>query len=184
MPITKSQKIALGFLGVAVVALVADRMTGKAAPSAQPPAASAFVEASTPVLLESTAKSDVVAATSADTLAGRLALLDQGRPHTAAVRDAFKPSAKWLAELSVAPTPALRSQVQFVATHHIKAIIEAGVHSAVEIDGSLIRVGQTIDGFQLDSVNHLSAEFSQGPAKVKLHILQDPGAGTNGSQSE
>lgn len=124
---TKSQKVALGLLGLAVVAFVVDRFVigtdettavaaanefvpaGSASPAAAGPSAAVPHSAARPAGVAATpnASPPGTATSQPASLASRLAALDQAmRLSRDSVADAFRPSAAWIAASQPPPPPA------------------------------------------------------------------------------
>jgi len=174
MKITKSQKIWLSLLGVAVVGLGANELMGTSSTVANtmaevgPIIAAATVTADAPASPVVSVKSDKSLAAFDGRVAGGLRSI----PGCAgSSRDVFTPSTAWIAPKPVAPVdlPAVRATA-FQHAHTLKAILCSGSAGNVMIDSRLIAVGQTLDGFKLVSVTASRATFAQGDSKVSLML--------------
>lgn len=184
MKLGKKQATYGAVLGLAAVAFVIDRMcfSPENAGAATTPAA---VEKPAPG--EAPAATPVVAASSAESVpAGWFAerLRAATSDSTQSARDVFSMPACWRpapkaavgpVATSAAPKPQLFGET-FRHEHHLVAVmIEAGSGRAV-VDGKLISVGASIDGFRLVSLSRQVARFVRGNEQVCLSIA-DPGNG-------
>jgi hypothetical protein len=53
---------------------------------------------------------------------------------------------------------------------NLQAVLVAGSHSIANVDGVMLRVGESIDGYRLLEVQHRSAVFEKNGAKFTLGI--------------
>jgi hypothetical protein len=184
MKLGKKQATYGAVLGLAAVAFVIDRLCFSAenAGAATAPAA---VEKSVPS--QAPAATPVVATFSAESipagwLAERLRAATPGSDQTS--RDVFALPACWrpapkVAVASVATALAPKPQLfgeTFRHEHHLVAVmIEAGTGRAV-VDGKLISIGGSIDGFRLVSLSQQAARFVRGNEQVSLSIADSGNA--------
>ncbi len=106
----------------------------------------------------------------------RLRALAQTQPETTDVRDAFRPSSSWLAEMrradraqgSGADAAPRRS-----FDHRLVAVMVDGQGGMAIIDGRCLRVGQTMDGFTLVRLGKNSAVLQANGRKVELTLDRD-----------
>ncbi|MFO8012812.1 MAG: hypothetical protein R6X20_05835 [Phycisphaerae bacterium] len=184
MTLTRSRKIILAVLAVAVVALVVDRLV-LAPPASGPKHARA---APTPSPADTAAKTRATpspaAATPSETV-GRPALAErleataerfQLDPET--LRDGFVPSQAWLVDL-VEPAPeaapeAVETQAspaeQFAEQHTLTSVILTTGGGSAVIDGKVVPVGQVLDGFRLTRLTRSSAVFEADGEEVELRL--------------
>jgi hypothetical protein len=186
MKLTRSQKTAIGLLGVALVALVIDRtfFSPSEAGAAPVPAAQAAAAAAEPAATgnkqESAPVPDALTAVLSDALiSSKLkSLTGVDVEH---VRDAFAPSQQWVTAqrppvATVAP-PVHNISADFVAAHRLNAVMAsrstAGGGEAI-VDGQFVRVGQYIGSWRLIGVNKHSATFvtTDGSAHATLRLPQ------------
>jgi hypothetical protein len=172
MKVTKSQMISLAVLGVAVGAFILDRYFGEStAPHPQLPTlehgAAVPVAFSTPAV-----PSPIV---SSSDLVDRLAALKAGQNENSLLRDAFAVPAGFGARIDEDQISINARTARFQAEHRLKAIIHSDGNSQAVVDTSLIKVGQSLDGFQLRSVHQLRAVFVDGDIKTELRIEQPDG---------
>ncbi len=87
------------------------------------------------------------------------------------LRNAFSPSSKWIAEKQPeAALPREQFAESFRHAHRVVAIMTDKKGARAIVDDRLLRVGQSIDGFQLTSVDHRSACFSGHGVQVILSV--------------
>lgn len=171
MSVTKSQKVWFGLLGIGVCALVADQWTnGTAALEAANETPSADVAGDT----LPAAAGDVGGAGKPLSLAARLTSLAAGDRAGGDVRDAFAASPAWVrVEEPTTPTPVpVDFAGEFRRSHKLKAIFQSDGTDRALIDGELLSVGQSLDGFKLIAVGRLRATFARGEVRAEL-ALQD-----------
>jgi hypothetical protein len=53
---------------------------------------------------------------------------------------------------------------------NLQAVLVAGAHSIANVDGVMVRVGESINGYRLLEVEHRSAVFEKNGAKFTLGI--------------
>jgi hypothetical protein len=71
----------------------------------------------------------------------------------------------------------LKSQLfgeQFCREHHLGGVVIDGRRSRAVVDGQLISLGESIDGFRLDEMTRRTARFVRGDEHVAL-TLAEPG---------
>jgi hypothetical protein len=119
------------------------------------------------------------------TLASRLAALGESRRFFYEPSgDAFKPSDPWLATVkppentatAKATTPdapevkKVDYAAEFVAAHHLNAIMSKQKGGMAIINGKLFAIGQTLNGFKLTSVSDSEATFAGHDTIVTLRL--------------
>lgn len=185
MKLGKKEAVYGAVLGLAAVAFVIDRafFSPENAGAATAPASvqkPSVHDAQPPTPIAATASSESIPA---GWLAERLRAATSGSDHSS--RDVFAVPACWrpppkVAVARVGATPAPKAQLfaeTFRREHHLVAVIlEAGSGRAV-VDGKLISIGGSIDGFRLASLNRQSARFVRGNEQVCLSIA-DSASGT------
>jgi hypothetical protein len=96
--------------------------------------------------------------------------------------DAFSPSKAWMLFVRpppppppAAPPPEAKvdhSGTDFVAAHKLSGVLESHNGGAAIVDGEMLLVGQTLDGFTLTAVQSTTARFTNGTIVVELTIAQ------------
>ena len=177
MTLTKTQRIYVGILALAIGAFGVDRLVlgggpdeAQATAPHRPPALSAGPAPTGPT-------------GQAGQVLGLLAALSGEGVDLSNLRNAFQPSAAWSAKLfppapaapatsvSVAPaaaTPA-KSQalMQFAQDHHVMSIIRTNGGGSALIDGRLINVGNKLNGFTLIELTDTAAIFASDAGRVE-----------------
>jgi len=167
MKLTKERKIYAGLFLVALCALVGDQIfSGPSAASAADtePVASATVHAAAPAVTQHSA---II-----KQLAQRLRTLDHDEALSAsAVSDPFKLSKSWE---SASDGPTDNRVWAFNQRHHLTAVMVSGARggSAI-IDGDLVRVGQSLEGFKLIEVSTRSATFECNKQLARLALADN-----------
>ena len=175
MKLTKSHKICLAVLGMALVGLAADRLflspdkagpeQAQARPTPSPaarPAAQAFAHppAAAPAVLTNLARR-------IEACAGGTCL-DPGT-----VREAFVPAQSWLRTPKVSQSDPVQPTLgqKFLQKHRLVSTILSGTNGGgVVVNDRIIQVGQEIDGFRLVEVTGSSAAFQAGEERVELWL--------------
>jgi len=193
MTMSRSRLAVFVALGVALVALVVDRLvlapsaTGPqpaaAAESPPGPAAAATQPPTGPEAPPTAAETDPASPSAGPPpLASRLAAaaerfsLDPER-----LRDGFAPAPSWLAELTepppsepaeAAPEPETPSPAEaFREGHALTAVIMTQRGGSAVVNGRVVRLGQTVDGFTLVRLTRRSAVFaSEDGEEVELRL--------------
>jgi hypothetical protein len=182
MTLTRSRKIVLAVLGVAVAALLVDRLA--LAPSASGPKQAQARPTPGGGTAEVQAAPSPAAATPSATetdpaLAERLeATAERFQLDPEALRDGFIPAQAWLEELvepvpEAAPDPVepqASPAEQFAEQHTLTSVILTSGGGSAVIDGKVVPVGQAIDGFTLVRLTRSSAVFAADGAEVELRL--------------
>jgi hypothetical protein len=90
------------------------------------------------------------------------------------LRDVFAVPASWrpapkAAPAEIAPKAKLFGE-QFCSEHHLEAVVIDGKKGRAVVDGQLVSVGNSIDGFQLVTLTPQSAQFVRGQERVSLAL--------------
>jgi hypothetical protein len=185
MKLTRERKIFASVLGLVVVAFAVDQMTG-GGPSTADASDSAPAQSETaPLLMSSSttpATADKVAAAAAASsnamnLSARMsncfAAANAGRDAKSPSRDLFRLPAKWSNQIQSSSADAARVAAErFARSHRLSAVSRnaAGGTLAV-VEGKLLHVGASLDGFTLSEVSADAAVFTgQNGARVRLPL--------------
>jgi len=182
MTMTRSRKICLVVLGLAVVALGTDRLF--LGGPGRPRAASASVLPTTEGAAPATPQ-DAWAAPTAErppTLASRLeAAVEPFAVDPTKMRDAFTIAETWLPELQEpAPAPTTESPEPaepqptagevFATRHTLTSVILTSRGGSAVVDGKIVPLGQAVDGFTLLRLTPESAIFGADGDEVELRL--------------
>ncbi len=179
MKLTQRQKIYVAVLVVAAVGLLVDQVFlggGRPGPeqAVAAPAAPAAEGATAPTAMAVVASPASPAGAGLRSVADRLTrFAEGGGPSAVAVRDAFLPSKSWLAELSPEATKdhqARKLAETFKRTHRLTAVLAGSGGGTAIVDNQCLRVGESLDGFSLQSVGTHSAVFVSGDQRVRLDM--------------
>jgi hypothetical protein len=180
MTLTRSRKLILGILALAIVALVVDRLV--LAPSASGPRHAGAAETTNGNTAEGGAAppADAGAPPEPDPGARLAARLETTAARfeldPAALRDGFVPAAAWLEELvepvpePEAPAPPVSPAQQFAQQHTLTSVIMTSRGGSAVVDGKVVPVGQAVDGFRLVRLTRHSAVFESGGEQVELRL--------------
>ncbi len=175
MTLTKSQRVYVAIMVIAVVALLIDRTllqpeqaTAGAAAALQyaisPSTRSPDDPGSPPS--EGPAPRQVAIARKLEQIAEQRGLDPTG------VIDAFRPSPMWLqlGEAQVDPAQPELLAERFRKTHTLTAVMGSGDKGWAIVDGRTLFIGQVLDGFTLVSVGQRSAILESGDTRVQLTL--------------
>jgi len=180
MRLSKKRKVYVCVLAVAVLVLLVDRaFLGPAGLAPQEASAGPAGASKPPTGVGeggSTGAARTADAGPEQSVVARLRALAQTQPETTDVRDAFRPSSSWLAEMrradraegSGADAAPRRS-----FDHRLVAVMVDGQGGMAIIDGRCLRVGQTMDGFTLVRLGKNSAVLQANGRKVELTLDRD-----------
>lgn len=154
MKVTTQQKLLLGVLAAGIAFLGYDQLSAIASPVPDESADSVVVNPKTRQAVIATPAMSV-------SVASRLGQL---RTESGSKRDAFAAFAGVAAPVTEVPVH------DFEKKYQLTAVIVSGSQAAAVINGSMVRLGQSIDGFTLLSVDRNSAILQQGQSKVRLQI--------------
>jgi hypothetical protein len=186
MNLSKSRKVMLGLLGLAVVAFAADKLL-RGGDTLQPNAAAAqglpggTLPALQPALTDRPAATDEAkAAPALSSVAERLkGLAETSGLNPDLARDAFLPPDSWIAQ-PPAPAPATVVAVDpaadFAGKHKVTAVILVGNAGSAIIDGKVMQIGQELGGFALVRMAAGSVVFKaiSGSSEVELRLARAP----------
>jgi len=180
MTLSRSRTIVLAVLALAVTALLVDRLV--LAPSAGGPArarAASTAEGSPSGTGEASSPAPATSpqADPGPRLADSLeAVAEPCELDPDRLRDGFVPAKAWLEELVEPPPEAEASEPQtspatrFAERHTLTSVILTSHSGSAVIDGKVVPVGQTIDGFRLIRLSRRSAVFEGDGEEVALHL--------------
>jgi hypothetical protein len=179
MKLSKSKVISLAALGLAVAAMLVDRLV--VGPDAAAPKSAEATIASRPAAPAApAAPATTVPASAPIRLADRLKVLAEA-PNLDPLhaRDAFVPPESWLAQPktpeTAAAAPAADPAEKFIHEHKLTSVLTAGDGGIAMVNGKVLRVGQEVDGFKLVRLEPGCAVFRGGDdVDVKLKTLTEP----------
>ncbi|MCY2929634.1 MAG: hypothetical protein NTV86_09105 [Planctomycetota bacterium] len=163
---TKRRNLALAVLGLALAALVVDHFTSA---ETDAPGTVAQAKAAGPVKAPSGVtltldKAPDMPCRPESLLACRLE--DMTRSSKGEFRDVFQPSVQWIAPKA---SPAVRTEPDvvesdpaqvFQARHKLSAVLVNSGGGAAVISNTLMRVGQSLDGFRLNEIRRNAVTFT------------------------
>lgn len=179
MTLTKTQRIYVAILALAIGAFAVDRLFLRGGPD-EAQAAGPYQSPS------AMSRTPSPTAGPAGEILGLLAALNGDRADLSKLRSAFQPSAAWSAELvppapeapaapaksaPAAATPAkAQALMQFAQNHHVMSIIRTDAGGSALIDGRLINIGNKLDGFTLVELIDTAAIFESDAGRVELKL--------------
>lgn len=184
MKLSRERKFFVAICGLAVVALVVDRtLLSEAAAddaSAADPASllvtnSPGTTGPRPSGAGTTRKGGETS--SAAAISSLLAeMADRNRRQLEQTPDAFHPGAAWSApDMSQPGPPASDARVESFAKRKVTSIVAGGRGRAgAMVDGRMVYIGQSLDGFTLVSVDNQSAMFEGRSVQVRLSLTGEP----------
>jgi hypothetical protein len=154
---TTKNKAYTAIVSVGLLALVIDRVYFT------PPAAAAAPAAIAEAVPHAPLKTDGTSAEPGPegTIASKLAAV--GLPDLQNLTDAFSPSKAWIG----GSQPVVDD---FKTTHKLTAVMTSHSGGGAIVNGQLIKLGQTLDGFTLTTINSRTVEFVKGSTKVELSV--------------
>jgi hypothetical protein len=176
MKLTRERKIFVAVLGLALAALVTDRLTStsdSAAAAAESDRSSLLLASSSTAT--SSGKGPSISAPAGDelSLARRLAAAVSAAKvgDERGGRDLFRVPAKWSKEVEVNSAEAARvAAEQFARSHRLGAIAHNAGGAVAVVDGKLLHTGAVVDGFRLLNIARDSAVF-QGPGGAQARLV-------------
>ncbi|HYE20634.1 MAG TPA: hypothetical protein VEA69_19455 [Tepidisphaeraceae bacterium] len=178
MKVTKERKILGGLLAAGLLALIVDRASGGGATADMQTEATTV----TPVMAPAAAKSPaavpatpaVATPASKPSLASRIDQLAKsdlaGGPALASYRDPFLVGRLWSGSGADDADAGVGKPARFERDHRLTAVIVAGRRSSAMVNGSLVRVGQSVGGHTLVAVTHDMAVLDRGDSRVVLKL--------------
>src|SRR6266568_71057 len=163
---TARRKAFVALLAIGAAALAADRLI---------PGSDNSAAETEPDLVVAQAPGGAKAASPASAAPATLSLSDrisraveQATPDPSS-RDIFRVPLAWIGpQKSGAEIGAPVAQMRFDETHRLTGLILAGDRTGALIDGMLIKVGQSIDGYRLVSVANNTAVFESANERAVL----------------
>lgn len=165
---TARRKAFIALLGIGVIALAADQLIPRSEnPEDEPESAVAVAVA------PAAQKAPPAAPTPANpSLSQRIATAGARSSGQTETRDIFVVPVAWIGPQKaeqVLAAPAPRTP-RFDETHRLTALIQAGDRSGALIDGMMIKVGQSIDGYRLMSVANNVAVFESANERAFVRV--------------
>jgi hypothetical protein len=190
MKVTRERKILCGVMVAGLLALVIDRATGSGGGDQSSPLAEgtdaaviAPPAAATPPRPTSTLASPPATRPAANaSLSARIAALARadvpGGSAPTAFRDPFHVPKAWVDNPRPVRNPTPSSAAAFESAHHLTAVVLDGRRSRAVIDGSLLRLGQSVGGHVLVAVTPDLAILECGNSRVALKLERTGGVAT------
>ena len=168
MKLNTQQKVIIGIFALALVGLVCDRVfllprqVAAQATDQINARKSGFIFAVNPIPEESDADVGIK-----DRLNERLPdeTLDVNQ-----VRDAFTLSSGWLANQRLDHTTSTTEDTAFKQEYHLQAIMFQDEIKAVYMNDKVVRIGDSVDGYELVALSETSATFSVNGVRIELRL--------------
>jgi hypothetical protein len=178
MTLTKRQKVLIGFCAVLLTALIVDWATAGSGLGPEAATASSPAEVGpemAPLPIPPVETEDIEPAAGISTLADRLEdLAGEESIDAADVGDAFCPPPAWLPRSGAAVVSgntdgdATRT---FAATHELRGVmLDDSTDARAVINDRFLSIGQTIDGYELISVDKHSAVLASDDTQITLKL--------------
>lgn len=170
MKVTKEQKVFFGLLVVGLVALGVDRFVLSPGTAEASDDSASLLVAKAPTSAAgaaspATAVKSPAVATANNPIAQKLNDLSESlHLANAPVKDSFSVPAAW----NEKPGTVGATGKSFEQSHELSGVMVSGRHPAAMIDGKLVQVGQTVDGYKLVSVMQGAAVFQSADTFVTL----------------
>lgn len=162
----RRQKAFVGLLIVGIGALAVDRVFLQA-----PHAASAQTDNSQRVTASAATAAPSGSSPAATSLSERLRQMQAAdQPRLAKLRDIFTLTAGFAAQPAQDAAAKVDPGDQFRRSHRVTATLLNGQRSQAMIDGRLVTLGQSVDGFRLVSMNAQSATFESPDGQAILPV--------------
>jgi len=178
MKLNRSRIIVLALLAVAAVALLVDRLL--LAPSATGPKQALGASGTTPATTGVQESASAIDGDARPRFADRLrATAEQCELDPAGMRDGFTPAEAWLKELVAAPPPAESDPAPpagpspgdlFAQQHTLTSVIMTRSGGSAVVDGKVVPLKQTVDGFTLVRLTRDAAVFEAAGEQVELRL--------------
>ncbi len=171
--ITGSQKAAFGGLAVALAALGVNYLFFSGEPKSASAAEVKSPDGEPSAVNIPVAKSSAGSVETENGLSKALLQLNEKIEASTTIRDAFKPSTAWLADVSIAAVhrgfdPMIAKA--FSDSHQVKLIFKNANGGQAIVNGRLVHPGDVLDGFRLETVANNYVRFSSNLTFVDLHI--------------
>jgi hypothetical protein len=187
MKLSKSRIASLAALGLAVLALAADRLwigSGEASPRPAAASAAPAVTALAPSAPTASAPAagGVSAATGRASVADRLKTLAAGKSlDPDGVKEAFAPPESWMVQVAApaavpeeASPPSPDPAETFAGQYKLTSVLISGSGGIAMVNGKMLRMGQEIGGYRLVGLAPGSATFkSAGGTEVQLLVVTE-----------
>ena len=177
MKATRKRIILLTALGIGSCALIADRLWGGYGNPPEP--ADVQTVAVTPSAPAAAVKTKIEPTALDGSFATRVRLAAAGVPPASRHRDVFRVPSAWSGidtkvkgDSSPASPPSIPDPLRFQQAHRMTGVIMAGRRSSVMIDGKLLIVGQSIDGYRLRAIGKETARFEGVYGRAMLRLEQ------------
>ena len=174
MKVTGKHKVYAALLAAGVIALFIDRASTGTSPADAAVAETAQV-ASAPAAVPAPVAVPETRLASASSLAASLrAMMSGEKMNPEAASDAFVPPRSWAPLVQAAPVPpTIKPPVEdFTKTHVLSALVQSSKGGMAVINGSMTKIGQTVDGYKLTSLSQNYAVFQNGANSVKLQMKE------------
>ena len=171
MTLTKKQKWYLGVLAIALAVLAVDNLTGGEGPAESRAASAAPLQPiKAPVAVQPSQDK-----TTSPTTQPRVAMADQLDRMTsglelAATVDAFAIPQSWLAAEQAKVDAQSENAPPTFAERHVLTAVVTGARGMAIVNGKSVRIGQTIEGYRLLSVDTRTARFANDRETVVLKV--------------
>ena len=165
MKITTKQKVYAALLSIGVLALGLDRGLGGPSTADASPATAELAASDGAPPLSSTSATTV-------SLVSQLQATSSGSFDPRSAHDAFVPGKCWAPAHTGAATvgQAQITASDFKRDHRLWALMLSTQGGQAVINGQLVRVGQTVDGFKLVAIGPNRATLLNGDNRVELHM--------------
>ena len=174
MKLTKSRKICLVLLILAIVGFLMDRLfSGSDTPTprrahARPTASRAGQTAQAPP----PASAVVFQLSAWPELAGRLnTLVTEADAESVSFRDVFAPTLAWQSRVAPEPVSSPVASDRFALEHRLRSVTLGDNGGTAIINEKVVRIGQTCCGYRLVSLTEKSAVFEKEGQQVRLDLL-------------
>jgi hypothetical protein len=171
---TARRKLLIAVVGIGAMALIADRVLPRSENTAEAAEPSAVV--AQPSKAAAISAQLAASTTIEPPLSDRIRKATEEAPQQLASRDVFRIPVAWAgierrAEVAIAPPP---SVPRFEQTHRLNGLVLADGDSRALVDGTMLSVGQSIDGHRLVGVTKNLAVFESDGSRVILHVENNP----------
>lgn len=183
MKLSRERKVYFAALVLGLCALGIDRITRGGGTGAETEGEAAVIKPAVHSPAPPTSRPIVASTHTSGSPGGTLArrLQDARRPDSArgTPPDLFQVSAKWAGTVAHAAPPAAPDAVRFRATYHLTGVLISPQGNRAIVNGRSVRVGETLEGFRLMSVDVGRAVLDSGRTQVILSI-ESPASARSG----